>query len=542
MNQKKNKLIIIAIIIVSILILGIGIIIVVSTDTFKSNKKLFLKYGTQIFDTKKGFINSEVIEYFKKEKNTPFETNGDMSFNITNPNIDEDLTQTNKCKITYSGQVDLSSSKMLENIEINYAEDVKIPFVFEKSNNTIGIQTEYIGSKFVGVELDKLSNIDRSLDNIDLNIEKAEITTEQYQYLITTYLKIVNEKLTDNNFSKVSESDLKGYKVALTQEELKQIIISLLEKTKDDQAILNIFNQFTKIESDDINDLIDELNSETADDESNVEITIFVNKNKVQKIRFETEGIKVELKKEESGNTKQYNIDFEYTKDDNTMKMYFIAKYSGLQSLQLITENYEFSVEYNDSQYVYYLNNEVNFSDDVSISDLNNSNCLFINRLGAEQVEVLTNAISERLTEVNRLQMERLGLTEDKNPLLYIIPSFGRYSTSSNTLNRYSQFSSEMSEVEVNTFNSKFEMYEDSNSQGTTTKGLLSTILNNNEQNQDDENMQIMEINFNGEEYEATEENITLIKSEIGTEDHYKVEFEKDENTGKIYRVVINKK
>ena len=548
MNQKKNKLIIISIAIVSVLILAIGLIFVVTaTDTFKSNKKLFLKYGAQSFDTKKGFINNEVIEYFKKQKEVAFETNGDLSFNISNPDIDEDLSQTNECDITFSGQVDLSSSKILENVSINYAQDVKFPFVFEKTNNVVGIQTEYIGSKFIGVELDKLSEIDRSLNDIDLNIEKAEITDEQYQYLISTYLKVINEKITNSNFSKVTESDLKGYKLTLSKEEIRQILVALLEKTRDDQAVLNIYNQFTQITSDEINDVIEKLNKENySDEEENIEIIVFVSKGKVQKIRVSFENSMIELKKEESGNTKQYNINYKYSEDDQIINLYAIAKYSGLQSLQLITENYEFGIETGDTHYVYYLNNEVNFTEGVNISDLNNSNCLLINRLENEQKELLTNAISERIAQVNRMQMERLGLTENKNPLTNIVPSFGESlnsSSSSNALNRYTEFSGdEISETEVNSFNAKFEMYEDTNSQGTTTKGLLSTILNNNEQNEDDENRQITEINFNGEEYEANEENIVLIKSEIETEEHYKIEFEKDENTGKIYRVVINKK
>ena len=44
------------------------------------------------------------------------------------------------------------------------------------------------------------------------------------------------------------------------------------------------------------------------------------------------------------------------------------------------------------------------------------------------------------------------------------------------------------------------------------------------------------------EEYEATRENISFIKQEISTEKNYKIEFEKEENTGAIYRAVINEK
>ena len=45
-----------------------------------------------------------------------------------------------------------------------------------------------------------------------------------------------------------------------------------------------------------------------------------------------------------------------------------------------------------------------------------------------------------------------------------------------------------------------------------------------------------------GEEYEVNKQNIAVIKAEVEAESFYRVEFEKEEDTGLIYRVVINKK
>ena len=72
MNQKKNsKVLIISIILTIILIIGIGAAyIILATDMFKSEKKLFFKYVTQVGDSKKGFISEEVTKYFEKQKST----------------------------------------------------------------------------------------------------------------------------------------------------------------------------------------------------------------------------------------------------------------------------------------------------------------------------------------------------------------------------------------------------------------------------------------------------------------------------------------
>ena len=138
-------------------------------------------------------------------------------------------------------------------------------------------------------------------------------------------------------------------------------------------------------------------------------------------------------------------------------------------------------------------------------------------------------AIEQRLVEVNQTQMEELGVSESENPIQYIIPSFLLIGTNTTQIN----------EQEVNTFNAKFELYESTNTKGATVKGLLTTIQNNNET---DGNNKIEEINVDGEEYEVTEQNITYLKSSINVEDAYRVEFEKDSNTGLIYRAVINKR
>ena len=52
----------------------------------------------------------------------------------------------------------------------------------------------------------------------------------------------------------------------------------------------------------------------------------------------------------------------------------------------------------------------------------------------------------------------------------------------------------------------------------------------------------IKEINFNGEEYDASEQNIAFIKDDIKDDKEYRVDFERDQDSGIIYRVVISER
>ena len=166
---------------------------------------------------------------------------------------------------------------------------------------------------------------------------------------------------------------------------------------------------------------------------------------------------------------------------------------------------------------------------------------MILNDYEEEQVNNFLKQVEERIKKVNKQQMEELGLKENENPLIqmFMMPFWQSlaYSQAAGAISN----SGNMSELEVTTFNQKFENYEGTNLQGVTVKGLLSTIQLNNE-SQEDENKKIKEIHFDGEEYEVTDPNIVFLKSSVETETAYRVEFERDENTGMIYRAVINKK
>ena len=172
----------------------------------------------------------------------------------------------------------------------------------------------------------------------------------------------------------------------------------------------------------------------------------------------------------------------------------------------------------------------------ANIEELNSDNSLVLTDYDEQTVSNFLEQVVQRVSEVNDDQMKQLGIEAEDNPILHLIPTF-----SENYLSGLESIkTSNINEQDVNAFNQKFEVYQSTNLQGVTVKGLLTTIGLNNEQQ--DEDRQIKEINFNGEEYEASSQNIAFIKEDIKTDSYYRVEFEKDQETGIIYRAVINPK
>lgn len=547
--KKSNKIILIIIILLVILILLAGVAYVYfSTDTFKSNKDLFFKYMTQMGDEKEGFIETQLKEYFEKQKNTPYLDEGSLTVNITDSSNQEQFENTNNMNITFDGQVDSSSSQLIQNISLNYSDNVKFPLSYKQIGNTIGIQTNYIGSKYVAVDQDKLNNENTFIQNSDSvnklqEFTNVQLTSEDLHHIKDTYFNILNQQLQESNFSKIEEANSKGYKLTLNGEELKTLIVKLLETLKNDQTTLEKINEYVKIQKNsakittgDIDSLIKDINNDSELNNEKLEITVYQTKRKTNRFLIKTDEMELKLEKIVTANDIQYNIELQMNIDDQMGKIVLLTKFAGLQSMQNISENYELALELEDNKYQYNYNNNIEFTNSINIEKFNSNNSMMLNEMNEEERNTFIQAVVQRIQNVNKNQMEELGLEENENPLQYVIPQFGIYSSAVNVIN-----SSNMSEVEVSTFNSKFEMYESTNLKGVTVKGLLSTIQLNNEA-QEDNNRKIKEIHFDGEEYEVTDQNITFIKSSVDTEAAYRVEFERDEDTGIIYRAVINKK
>lgn len=554
MNQKKSsKILIILIIIVLLIILTGGIVIIcLATDLFKSDKELFFKYVTQIGDSENGFADSNLKQYWEKQKTTPYINEGSFSTNITSEQDQQQFDNVNHFNISFSGQVDTANSKSAQDISLNYSDSVNFPISYRQVGNRMGLQTKYVGNKFIAIETDKLNNLVGSTD-VDLEdytdmveklqeMSKIELTDDEKSNIQNTYMEVLNTQLNENKFKKVKDSNVNGYQLSLTGEETKNLMISLLEKFKNDQTTLDKINEYlktyknsAKITVKDIENAIKSINNNSDFNDEKFEMTVYCQSGKTTKILFKTSEMEITIQKENTKDTVNYAITIE-EKDNENARIYFKAEYSGLAAIQSVEENYTLGLETEKIGYQYQFNNHVNFTDSVNIEDFTSQNSMILTDYESEQVANFLNAVVQRITQVNEQQMEELGLEEDENPIIYMIPSFGIYSSSVAAINS----TTEMSELEITTFNNKFEMYESTNLQGVTVKGLLSTISLNNESQDNDR--QIKEINFNGEEYEATDENLTFIKEDINTEKSYRVEFEKDQNTGIIYRAVINEK
>ena len=167
MNQKKNKMLLILIIALLVILLIGGILYaVIATDLFKNKKDLFFKYTLNTFDEKNGIINNNLEKYLEKKKNTPYENNGKYTMDIGTGDTTSSLNSSN---ITFSGQVDSQNSKIKQDINLNYSESVVFPLSFRKVNTQIGMQTKYVGNKYLVIDTENSNNTFENTDISSIN-------------------------------------------------------------------------------------------------------------------------------------------------------------------------------------------------------------------------------------------------------------------------------------------------------------------------------------------------------------------------------------
>ena len=563
MEQRKNakvlKILIITISIMILILIGVIAYLYFQTDMFKSNKTLFFKYIAQAGNEETGFIDSQTTQYFEKKENTPYTNSATFKADIKMDGEEEQLKAVNDFNISFQGKTNNPSKETEQEISLNYSSDVNFPITYKKIEDKLGIQTKYVGKNFVAIDtadtntmsntiIESINQIKDAFDKVD-EAKGIEITEQEKEQIINRYTEVLMQSIGNEKFSKVEEASSTGYKLTLTLEDTKSIIIKLLETLKDDELALDKINQYAeslgaqdKAGKSEIEETIESLNETEIEENQQFEITVYSKKGKLSKLKISTEEVAVTIDKIKGNNQNSTSISFEIKNDDNVFKFLIAGAFNGLETMESVQETYQVTIQTNEEQSITYMvNNNVSFAESVDIESFTEDNSITLNDFEEEQVANFLEAVEQRITEVNKQQMEELGLEESQNPLFNLFPvNLLSNLLLNSVISEHANdiIDNQLDQTNITETNAEYEMYANTNSPGVTTKGLMTIISENNEK----DGYKIKEINFNGEEYEATRENISFIKQEITTEKNYKIEFEKEENTGAIYRAVINEK
>ncbi len=355
MKQHKSKKLQIVIVIILLLILifmGIFSYLYFFTDIFKNDKERFFKYASQIVSTKNGFIGDSLQEYLNKQNETAYENSGSVKFNISIPNKETELEQTNNFNISYEGKYDKPSNKEENNISLNYSDDVQFPLSYRKVGDLVAIQTKYIGKNYVGININE-QNISQNADISELkqkydNIQNLKITGEELTNLYNNYISPIKNQLSDDKFSKIEENGTTGYKLSLTSDDVKNISKTILEKLETDEELIKKINNYlamvnsrtTKISKSIIEKQINNIDSLNEE----AEIVLYETKGQLTNINIKIGESTITVSKTDNNSEVTYNL-IGQIKGEQEKNINISVKFAGLDTMQNINETYEIKLE-----------------------------------------------------------------------------------------------------------------------------------------------------------------------------------------------------
>ena len=570
MKTKTIGKILIILIVVILILGGIFAYLYFGTDLLKSNEQLFFKYLGQLVDSENGFIDSKLTEYTNKKMTGKYEDSGQFSVNIDGANMYEDILATvNDFNISYSGKVDNTARKNEQEISINYSDDVNFPVKYKYANETLGLQTEYVSEKYIGIENSNLkefaekfgiTNTDDIPDTIDFfatdSSQAITFTDDEKEQLKNTYQPVLKERLLGKEFTKSEDGSTTNYSVELANQEVIDIVSVLLETLKNDQILLpkleqslqeyiDLMNQSSTEEitmQSMIQDMIDSLANSKVED-GTIKVIVSQTNRMLSGITLDFgENEMIKLTKTSNQDTVTYVIEIVSPNEElqTSTTMYFKASYQGLEQLTTVNENYEMGVNIikdgEEQNWVYTLNCTDTFNDSINIEDYGEDEIEILNEYDIEQMVTLFTAIGQRIAEVNASQMEEIGFTKYGNPMSYLIPKISMISMAyleSNAIDENSMVDveDELANAEMQAFNQKFAQYEGSQG-GATIMSLLQTVVSNNVSATDDNR----KVEVTGD-INMTTDATEIPRESIDTSSTYNVQLEYTE--GLVSKIII---
>lgn len=530
MRKKKSGLIVIIVLLLVVLIAGGAFAYVyMATDLLRTDKELFLKYFSQIV-TEGEFVDSNIQQYNEKKQQTPYENEGKITVAANIPeeyNVPTD--SVNNLSINFSGKTDTLNRQIEQNIEVDYGNDVVFPLTYKQYEDSFGVQFDHFGSKYIAIRNENLKELVEKFgvedtseipDKIELSEVKEEIkfSTEEIEQIKQIYGTVLQEQLLEENFSSIKTANGESYILQLSGEQIKNIIVKMLEATKQNTLLIDKVNEYMlKIDEDSetldvdaIDELIESVNEEDFSEISDLKITLVQKDKMLNQIVIESGDNKITIAKNSAENQLAYqvNIDMKQVEEESSTEInaYFTAQYTGIQTLDNVEESFDIGFEVAsedmDMGYEYSINNTVQFQESISIEKFDKSKAVFLNDYEAEVVTNFISQVGTRLSEINKNQMAELGLEEDENPLLYSNPitmlGLTIYNMASETIE---DTSLSFEDQAIAAFNAKFEMYVGTSLSGSNVNALIRTIQNNN---LSDEN-KIVTITLDGNQLSDTE-------------------------------------
>lgn len=268
LTKKKRKLLIISIVIAVILILiSIFVALYLTTDMFKSNQTLFMKY---IAKNAENFAQVQEInmpqKYESYNEKTDIKVNYITNVGTTSENTDNNI---NNLSLKVEGKRDENPQYDYKKIQLLQKDNEEMTVEYVKNNDNYGLHFNDLFNQYIVVQnsdlkglFDKLGYTDEIIANIpnQINIEESvnqlKFTEEELMVLQEKYINLLAINVSGNNFGKEPSAIItignnkvatNAYSLTLTKEQLNSLYVKILEEVKKDEIILSKLDKVQEI-------------------------------------------------------------------------------------------------------------------------------------------------------------------------------------------------------------------------------------------------------------------------------------------------------
>ena len=616
MPRKKRIALAIAIpSIIVIIIIITGILLYLNTDMFKSNKTLFFKYfGKNSENIKEIEEIFESTEYEKNLQNNKYTDDINIKVNYTNnlQTTSEDNSNTiNNVKLLIKGEEDKNNKYSYKDFKLekdkNIATNTENQSSSENSNESNNkeqniMEVEYIkndnnyGIRFsdlfkqyllvennnlkdlfrkIGYSEQELENVPDSIEINDITLSDIKFTEDEIKQLSEKYSEIINKKVSKEKFEKnskqvitINEKNIttNAYILKLTNEELNNLYVDLLESLKQDEIILNRLESIqNKIDAININSSENKNLKESFAEEidlqiekinknniGNQETKIIVYENSGKTIRTAIQGkdyemnfdyintqdeknIGLTVKKDE---IETYNIKLKKDKDginlyiylnDETNPIKISLEQNKNESDKKCSNNINLKYENANSKLEVSAEQEINIVDNFENENtLNDQNSILLNGLEKEQLQAVLNQVLEEVQQKINSISEEVKI----NDIQEILETLGIINKQQNIE------AGGITETEKNRFNSKFEILKGEALDNENVLKVVEAVKDNIIKAQVDTNEEIkIEISRNESNQDIEKSLEEYIKKE--KDKKYDIKIEYDEDTELVKYIIM---
>lgn len=446
--MKKKVILIIVPILIIVILASVFAILYFTTDLFKTNETLFWKYFAQNENLINILANDKFEMQSQFKKNNSYTAKGNLSVNVeqgensfkqleaeTNARHDAVSGRTYADAILKNGDIDLFKVSYINSGDI-YA--IKCDEVFA---NYVGIRNSGLTELASIYGIENTNNIPDSI-NLEDYSTLFNITNEQKQHIIDTYLPIILGNITDAQYLKTREQiqvsgisyDVNVYAVQLTGENIKQIVLNCLNTLKlDTETLILISNKLSTlgfgIEYTDTTNLslkIDELISQIQQltYKDNFSINVYENNEKTIRTIIQVGNV-MEITYDKASDNDTLTVDIhqvgttaieiENTNTNETFDLSNQKNNASITSRIIIDKTTENNLTTNSIQVVPDLSDEkLNLNIEISASSVQNDNInssykIMLNNVVGDNAEVTTinyttNAIrADKVEEIEEL-------------------------------------------------------------------------------------------------------------------------------------------